>query len=288
MKLGLALAGGGMQGVAHIGAIKALEELGIKPDCISGTSSGSVFAAMYAMGFTLEEMFEAVKENYEILVGIEKLRILKAIGTYVTQKEVNINGLINGEKLEELVEKFAEKKGMKNMADIPMPIAIPTVDTISAKECISMSKNYNLQGEDTDYIYDISIGKAVRASMAFPGIYTTCDYGKYNFIDGGTRDNLPVKVLKDMGAEKVIALSFDLSHYVPSDNIMSIILRAVDIFSLKDIRKAQKQADIAIEIRNDDTTLLQTDDLQKCFQIGYDTVMSHREEIEKLKESITF
>lgn len=286
MKIGLALAGGGMQGVAHIGAIKALEELGIKPDCISGTSSGSVFAAMYAMGFTLEEMFEAVKENHEILVGIEKLRILKAIGKYVTQKEININGLINGEKLEELVEKIAEKKGMKNMSDIQMPLAIPTVDTISAKECISMSKNYNLQDEDTDYIYDIPIGKAVRASMAFPGIYTTCDYGKYNFIDGGTKDNLPVKVLKDMGADKVIALSFDLSYYVPSDNIMSIILRAVDIFSLKDIRKAQKEADIAIEIRDDDTNLLQTDDLQKCFQIGYDTVMSHREEIENLKDTM--
>ena len=119
--------------------------------------------------------------------------------------------------------------------------------------------------------------------MAFPGIYTTCNFGKYNFIDGGTKDNLPVKVLKDMGAQKVIALSFDLTHYVPSDNIMNIILRAVDIFSLKDVREAQRMADIAIEIRNDDTTLLQTDNLEKCFKIGYDTIMSHKEELEKLK-----
>lgn len=288
MKIGLALAGGGMQGVAHIGAIKALAELGIKPDYIAGTSSGSIFAAMYAMGFSLEEMFKLVNENYEVLIGIEKLRIMKAIGTYITQKEINIGGLINGEKVEELVTKIAEKKGIKNISDIQMPLAIPTVDTISTKECISMSKNYNLKDSDTDYIYDIPIGTAVRASMAFPGIYTTCNFGKYNFIDGGTKDNLPVKVLKDMGADKVIGISFDVSNYTPSDNILSILLRTVDIFSLKDVREAQRQADIAIEIKNDDTSLLQTDNLEKCFQIGYDTIMNHREEFEKLKETISF
>ena len=53
MSLGLALAGGGLKGVAHIGALKALQELGIKIDYISGTSSGSIFAAMYAMGFSI-------------------------------------------------------------------------------------------------------------------------------------------------------------------------------------------------------------------------------------------
>lgn len=281
MSIGIALAGGGMQGVAHIGAIKALAELGIKPDYISGTSSGSIFASMYAMGYTLEEMFEIVKQNYEILIGIEKARIVKAIGTYITQKEIKIGGLIDGQKLEDLVTKLGDKKGIKNITDIQMPLAIPTVDTISTKECISISKKYNLQDDDIDYIYDIPLAKAVRASMAFPGIYTTCDFGKYNFIDGGTKDNLPVKVLKDMGAEKVIAISFDLTHYTPSDNIFNIILRAVDIFSLKDVREAQKLADISIEIRNDDTSLLQTDNLEKCMQIGYETIMKNKEEIEK-------
>lgn len=281
MSIGIALAGGGMQGIAHIGAIKALAELGIKPDYISGTSSGSIFASMYAMGYTLEEMFEIVKQNYEILIGIEKARIVKAIGTYITQKEIKIGGLIDGQKLEDLVTKLGDKKGIKNITDIQMPLAIPTVDTISTKECISISKKYNLQDDDIDYIYDIPLAKAVRASMAFPGIYTTCNFGKYNFIDGGTKDNLPVKVLKDMGAEKVIAISFDLTHYTPSDNIFNIILRAVDIFSLKDVREAQKLADISIEIRNDDTSLLQTDNLEKCIQIGYETIMKNKEEIEK-------
>ena len=87
MSIGLALAGGGMQGVAHIGAIKALEEIGIKPNYLSGTSSGSIFASMYAMGFTTEEMFEVVEKSYKDLLEIEKTSIVKAIGTYVTKKE---------------------------------------------------------------------------------------------------------------------------------------------------------------------------------------------------------
>lgn len=284
MSIGLALAGGGMQGVAHIGAIKALAELGIKPDYIAGTSSGSIFASMYAMGFTIEEMLEVVDKHYKTLINVEKSSIIKAIGTYLIKREVKIGGLIKGEKVEELITKIAERKGVKNISDIKMPLAIPTVDTISTKECISMSKNYNLKDDDIDYIYDIPIGTAVRASMAFPGIYTTCNFGKYNFIDGGTKDNLPVKVLKDMGADKVIALSFDITNYTPSDNILNILLRAVDIFSLKDVRNAQKLADIAIEIQNDNTTLLQTDNIQKCFQIGYDTIIKHEKEIKKIED----
>lgn len=109
----LALAGGGMQGVAHIGAIKALNELGIQPNYISGTSSGSIFASMYAMGYTTEEMLAVVKEYYTELINIEKIPIAKAIGTYLMQKEVKIGGLIKGEKIEELVEKIAKKKRLK-------------------------------------------------------------------------------------------------------------------------------------------------------------------------------
>lgn len=283
--IGLALAGGGMQGVAHIGAIKALNELGIQPNYISGTSSGSIFASMYAMGYTTEEMLAVVKEYYTELINIEKIPIAKAIGTYLMQKEVKIGGLIKGEKIEELVEKIAKKKKVKNIADIKMPLAIPTVDTISAKECIAISKKYDLKDDDIEYIYDIPVATAVRASMAFPGIYTTCNFKKYNFIDGGTKDNLPVKILRDIGAKKIIALSFDITKYIPSNNILSILLRAVDIFSLKDVRNAQKLADVVIEIQNDDTSLLQTDNLQKCFQIGYDTIMKNKEKIEKLKDT---
>lgn len=283
MSLGLALAGGGLQAVAHIGALKALQDLNMKIDYISGTSSGSLVAVAYAMGFSTEEMKQIVTDYYKTLTNISKRPIVSAFGTYLVHKEIRIGGLIPGEKIENLVKMLAEKKNIKNMSDIQMPLAIPTVDTISTKECISMSKKYDLNREDIDYIYDIPIEKAVRASMSFPGIFTTCDFEEYNFIDGGTKDNLPIEVLKDMGAEKTLGLSFNIDRYKPSDNILSILLRAVDIFSLKDVRKAQKQADLAIEIDTQGTSLLEIIDLEQCYQFGYDTIMENKEQILLLK-----
>ena len=142
-----------------------------------------------------------------------------------------------------------------------------------------LSKKFDLQNEDIDYIYDAPIATAVRASMAFPGIFTPCNYGKYNFIDGGTKDNLPIKVLKDMGAEKTLALSFRIDDYVPKADIFGILLRTVDIFSLKDVRKAQKEADLAIEIDCSGTSLLEITDADEVIKTGYDTIMNHKEEI---------
>ena len=282
MSLGLALAGGGLQGIAHIGAIKALEDLNVKIDYISGTSSGSIFATMYAMKFSTEEMKKIANEYYKTLTTIEKRPIISAAGTYLVHRQIRIGGLIPGEKIENLVKKVAEMKEIKNISNIEMPLAIPTVDTISTKECISISKKYDIQKEDTEYIYDIPIEKAVRASMSFPGIFTTCNFGKYNFIDGGTKDNLPIQVLKDMGADKTIGISFSIDRYTPTDNVLSVLLRAVDIFSLKDVRAAQKISDLAIEIDTEGTSLLEITDIDKCYQIGYNTIMNHKEEILKL------
>lgn len=71
MSIGVALAGGGLKGLAHIGALKALEELGVKIDFLSGTSSGSIFASFYAMGFSTDEIKERTIENYNILTQIK-------------------------------------------------------------------------------------------------------------------------------------------------------------------------------------------------------------------------
>ena len=155
-----------------------------------------------------------------------------------------------------------------------------TVDTVSTKECIFMSKNLELKNDNIDYIYDVSIGKAVRSSMAFPGIFTTSKFGKYNFIDGGTKDNLPVKVLKDMGADVTIGLSFKLDDYdMDNQDIMGIILRTVDIFSLKDVIAGQNEADYAIEIDAKGSSLMVIDDIDKCIEIGYNAIMQNKDKI---------
>jgi len=133
-------------------------------------------------------------------------------------------------------------------------------------------------------IYDeIEIGKAVRASMSFPGIFTTCNFGKYNFIDGGTVDNLPVQVLKDIGVNKVIGASFNLDNYTPTGKIFDVVIRAIDIFSLKDVEKAREIADVSLVIETGDTSLLEISDMEAVIKSGYDETMKHKDELLKLK-----
>ena len=280
MSIGVALAGGGLKGVAYIGALKAFEDLGIKIDFLSGTSSGSMAASLYAIGCTPDEMKKIIFESYKELVKIPKKPIISSVGTYITKKQLKLEGLISGERVENLIQEAASKKNYNNINEIKIPLAIATVDTISTKECIFMSKNYNLKNDHIDYIYDIPIGKAVRSSMAFPGIFTTSKFEKYNFIDGGTKDNLPVKVLKDMGADITIGLSFKLDDYdAENQNVLSILLRTVDIFSLKDVISAQKEASIAIEIDAKGTSLMVIDDIDKCIEVGYRSIMDNKESI---------
>ena len=280
MKLGIAFAGGGLKWIAYIGVFKALEELGIRPDFMSGTSSGSMTTALYASGYSCDEMKELIYKSYKRLIKIEKRPIITSVGSYLTSRKLKLKGLIPGERLEEFIQKSVEKKGCKSISDVKIPLAIATVDSISTKECIFLSQNYGLENGEVEYLYDIPIGKVVRSSMAFPGIFTTSTIGKYNFIDGGTRDNLPVKVLKDMGADITIGLSFKLDDYDAKDeNVLGIILRTVDIFSLKDVRAAQKEADLAIEIDAKGTSLMVIDDVEKCIDIGYNAIMENKERI---------
>lgn len=284
-EIGLALAGGGLQGFSHVGVLKALEELGIKPKYISGTSTGSVTASLYAMGYTPKEIEDIMRVEYKKILKFRKRKMLKIAMNYIVSQETKIEGLIDGTVIEELVDKYAKKKNITNISKLnDKSLAIATVDTKNMKECIFTS-DMKLKDGEKDYIKDINIGKAVRASMAFPGIFTTVNYSGHNFIDGGTVDNLPSEVLKEMGAKKIIAVSFDLSNYTPSQNLEGVVLRALDIFSSKDVKRGQQEADIAIEITNNDASLIKMKELEETIQNGYNAVMQNKEKILKITQS---
>ena len=284
MSLGIALAGGGLKGVAHIGALKALEELGVKIDYISGSSSGSLFASMYAMGLSIEEMKSLVLKNYKILTEITKTSFIKAGFTFVLKGKAEINGLMNSEKISTLMETICEKSEIRNIKNTKIPLAICTVDTISMKECVFLSKRIKNKYKNIDYLFEAPIPTCVRASMAFPGIYTTVDYNNYNFIDGGTKNNLPIRPLKDMGATKTIGLCFAYDPYIPEQDMMKIVLRAVDIFSMKDVEEAKKLSDLSYDIDAKGSSLLEIENIDKIIDAGYKTIMKNKKEILKLME----
>ena len=95
-KIGLALCGGGLQGFSHIGVIKALEELGIEPTYLSGTSTGSVITTLYSVGYTSDEICKICQENYERIMKLEK-RVLFRMGiNYMRYKDTKTEGMIDG------------------------------------------------------------------------------------------------------------------------------------------------------------------------------------------------
>ena len=104
MKLGLCLAGGGIKGAAHIGVLKALEEENITFDYLAGTSSGSIIATLYSIGYNSDEMYKLFKEYCKQIKYIDGVNIISIVKDIIISKKLNITGLNNGNKLENIIK----------------------------------------------------------------------------------------------------------------------------------------------------------------------------------------
>ena len=161
MKIGLALAGGGVKGAAHIGVIKALEENGIKIDAIAGTSIGSIVASLYAMGYTTEEMLKIFRYSSKEIMKTSPKRL---VGNLKATRMLLGDGLISGENIEIAISECAKQKQINTMNEIKMPISIPTVNIVNSKKYVFTNGNL----DEEYYIKNAPIAKAVRASSSYP------------------------------------------------------------------------------------------------------------------------
>ncbi len=162
-----------------------------------------------------------------------------------------------------------------------MPLVIPTVDVIRSKEYI-FTNQIPKQSEDvSQYITDISIGKAVRASSSFPGVFCPCDFKTHKFLDGGILDNIPVAEVKKQGADKVIAINFKADDIDENSNMMDIAMRTIDIMGNKISEESLEQSDFIMTIATDKTGLLDVEKMDKCYQYGYQAVIKN---LDKIKE----
>ena len=163
------LHGGGIKGAAHIGVIKALEEENINFEFVSGTSSGSIIAALYSLGYKSNEIYDLFNKYAKKIKYMDFFNIIKAIGGIVFFREILINGLNSGKTIEKIVNEACFKKGKKYINEIKKTIIIPSVDLHNGRVCAFSSKNIrNTYSDDIIYDSDIEIGKAVRASCSYP------------------------------------------------------------------------------------------------------------------------
>lgn len=283
MKLGVALSGGGIRGIAHAGALKALNDNNIKIDVIGGTSAGAMVSSLYAMGYSPYYIFMLFKRYAKEIVGFGNIPIISGIKKFAVSKKLKIIGEDIGKTLEYEYSRLAKKKGINSINDIKkMPIVIPAVDVQESKEYIFTNiKPKNLEGEKK-YITDIPIGKAVRASSSFPGVFSPCEYKNYQFLDGGVLNNVPVIEVKKQGADKVIAINFKADDIDKTSNMMDLGMRTIDIMGNKISEENLAQSDFVLTIQTDKTGLLDVEKLDSCYKYGYQAVIDNLNKIKKL------
>lgn len=282
MKLGIALSGGGIRGIAHAGVLKALEDNDIKIDIIGGCSSGSMVASLYAMGYTPHYIYLLFKRYAKDIAALNTKPIISGLGHFFKSKKV-FSSLKDGEIIETVYNKLAIRRGIKNISQIQMPLVIPTVDITKSKEYV-FTNNIPQNVEDTSqYITDITIGKAVRASSSFPAVFNPCLIGEHAFMDGGTLDNIPVNEVKKQGVDKVIAVKFDADPVDENSNIMDIVMKTIDIMGSKISEESLEMSDLVLNVYTDKVGLLDVEKLDSCYKYGYECVVQN---IDKIKEML--
>ena len=282
MKLGIALSGGGIRGIAHAGVLKALEDNDIKIDIIGGCSSGSMVASLYAMGYTPHYIYLLFKRYAKDIADLNTKPIISGLGHFFKCEKV-LSSLKDGEIIETVYNKLAIRRGIKNISQIQMPLVIPTVDITKSKEYV-FTNNIPQNVEDTSqYITDITIGKAVRASSSFPAVFNPCLMGEHTFMDGGALDNIPVNEVKKQGVDKVIAVKFDADPVDENSNIMDIVMKTIDIMGNKISEESLEMSDLVLNVYTDKVGLLDVEKLDSCYKYGYKAVI---ENIDKIKNII--
>ena len=280
MKLGLALSGGGIRGIAHAGALKAFEDNGISFDVIGGTSAGALIASLYAVGYSPSYIFEAFKMYSKEIVGLNSGYVFSRI----FGKENKVSGLKTGLSLEKVYNKLALRKGVSKVGEVSGRILLMTaVDVKNAKEYIFTNCVPDVENSGR-YITDISIGKAVRASSSFPAIFSPCEFKGHSFYDGGIFDNVPVQEVRKQGANKVIAINFKADDVDSSSNIMDLGMRTLDIMGNKISEESLALSDFILTIGTDKTGLFDIEKLDSCFKYGYNAVIKNLEKIKQVLE----
>lgn len=286
MSIGICFAGGGIKGVAHIGALKALEEENIKFDYIAGTSSGSIVACLYSVGYNSDEIYEIFKKYINKINYFEIKNVIKLIFGILIKRKIIITGLNSGKKIEKLINKECAKKEINNINQINKNLLIPCVNLKTGDVYIFSSiKNRNRKEYSDNIIYknNINIGKAVRASCSYPGVFSPCIIEDNYMVDGGIRENVPWKELKECGAQKVISIVFQ--NEIKEKNkidMFDVISGSMELLCRELSNYELNGADYLLKIKTKNIQLLDKTKLDYLYNLGYIETKGKIREVKEL------
>lgn len=234
-KIGVALSGGAARGLAHIGVLQVLDELGVEISAVSGCSMGAIIGAVYSLGYDLKEVEEYIKKtDWKNFLLFSVLALSRA-------------GIVNDYKVEEVFKKYF---GDKSFDDCSRQFCCVAVDIISGKKVVLKSGK---------------IKDAVRASISVPGIFPPVYTDGGILVDGGLMEPLPTEAISELDCNYIIASSISFDRDTPcieikpaanrlknnSDikkmSIQSILDKSMNLVHAQLVKSYIEKADIAIE-----------------------------------------
>ena len=282
MNYGICFSGGGIKGAAHIGAIKALEEENLKFDYISGTSSGSIIATLYATGYSSDEMLKFFKKYAKKIKYVDPKNILILLINLFIKRKIVIKGFNEGTIIERLLNKELNKKNIKNISDIKKELLIPSIDINTGEINVFISKENRAKYLDNIiYINNINIGKAVRASCSYPVVFSPCKIEGKQLVDGGLRENVPWKLTKEKGADKVLSIIFDEENNKKNycKNILEVASNSLGILCHEISNYDLEGADYLLKIKTEKVQLLDYKKIDELYLKGYEQTKQKIKEI---------
>lgn len=248
-KIGLALGGGAVLGAAHIGVLQAIEEHSISISAISGTSIGSLIAALYAFGKTPAEIKDiALQTKWKNLSSLVLSRF----------------GLLSGDKIAQII--------IENIGD---------VDFDDAKIALNMVATDITTGERV-VLNSANVAKSVMASSAIPGIFIPVEIDEKLLVDGGLVENVPVNALRELNADYVIAVDLNAKHsHKKPDGLIEVLLNTFDIVLNSATSTQLKSADFLVRPDLSEFNAHSTSQIERLIEVGYEYAYKQLQEVDR-------
>ncbi|MDO5570708.1 MAG: patatin-like phospholipase family protein [Bacteroidales bacterium] len=290
-KVGVVLSGGGAKGVAHVGALKVLEEAGIPIDYIAGTSMGSIVGGLYATGYKSMELDSIIRsqdwtfllsdqiqrKNKKLYERIQSDKYVITIPLSNNKKMPALSGVVKGRNVYNMLMDMT--LGYHDSIDflkLPIPFSCVSYNMVNGKEVV-MNK-----GE---------LATAIRSSMSIPGVFVPVELDSMLLIDGGVINNFPVDVVKKMGAEVIIGIDVSSGKAKNADelgSVMAIIDQLTTFMGQKKYEENRKTPDLYIHplIEPYTSASFTSEAVDTLILRGENAARAHWNEIVKLKELI--
>jgi len=273
-KIGIAFSGGGARGFAHIGVLKKLEELKVPIDYIAGASMGSIVGGLYAAGLSTEELRYRVETidwartlNYTVdreqLSYREKQnqrRFFLGLEMGLDKGHLTIpSGFVSGQNLSKELNNLTRNIRIQDFSKFPIPFKAVATD-------LNTAEPYVLDHGD--------LAIALRASMAVPFAFSPVEIDGHLLVDGGLLNNLPVDVVRQMGADIVIAVNIaaPVTMIEASTSFLGVTRQAIDIALAQNTQRSLKDADIVITPSLDGYNFTDFDKGMEIITKGYEAI----------------